>query len=50
MRQNITPVPHRAAPATPTTHTIATLIGFQSQIEACIALTTDSISNLPQSL
>ncbi len=50
MMQSITLVPPPAAPATPTTHTIATLIGFQSQMEACIALTTNNISNLPQSL
>lgn len=48
--QNITLVPPPTAPATPTTHTIATLIGFQSQMEACITLTNNNISNLPQSL
>jgi hypothetical protein len=48
--QNITLVPPPAAPATPTTHTIATLIGFQSQMEACVTLTNNNISNLPQSL
>jgi hypothetical protein len=50
MIQNIALVPSPTAPATPTTHTIATLIGFQSQMEACITLTTNNISNLPQSL
>ena len=50
MMQNITLVPPPVAPATPTTHTIAALIGFQSQMEACITLTTNNISNLPQSL
>ena len=50
MMQNIALVPSPAAPATPTTHTIATLIGFQSEMEACITLTTNNISNLPQSL
>ncbi len=48
--QNITLVSPPTAPAAPTTHTIATLIGFQSQMEACVTLTTNNISNLPQSL
>ncbi len=50
MIQNITLVSPLAALTTPTHYTIAPLTGFQSQLEACVVLTTDSIGNLPQSL
>ena len=39
-----------ASSITESTHTIAALIGFQSQLEACIVLNSDNIVGLPSSL
>ncbi len=47
----IVPVAQPAvASATQSAHTIAALIGFQSQLEACIALHSNNIVDLPSSL
>jgi hypothetical protein len=50
MTQTVASAPPVATITTPSTHTVATLIGFQSQLEACVALTTNNIVDLPQSL
>jgi hypothetical protein len=47
----IAPVAQRvAASVTQSTHTIAALIGFQSQLEACVVLNSENIVGLPSSL